>query len=114
MIPYAIAQGATEIPWAFAQTLLFSCIAYFMIHFDFTAGALPLVLSNFCRAPKVAHWRLISMPTVCARLKAACWCCSFVSCNPTLCSQWRFILLPWLTCGLAVQQNSSGLYFTNS
>lgn len=46
MIPYAIAQGATEIPWAFAQTLLFSCIAYFMIHFDFTAGALPLVLSN--------------------------------------------------------------------
>lgn len=38
VIPYAIAQGATEIPWALAQTLLFSCIAYFMIHFDFTAG----------------------------------------------------------------------------
>ena len=37
---YAIAQGATEIPWALAQTLLFSCIAYFMIHFDFTAGEL--------------------------------------------------------------------------
>ena len=62
MIPYAVAQGATEIPWALAQTLLFSCIAYFMIHFDFTAGALPLVLSSFCRAPKVAHWRPISMP----------------------------------------------------
>ncbi len=40
VIPYAIAQGATEIPWALAQTLLFSCIAYFMIHFDFTAGEL--------------------------------------------------------------------------
>ena len=40
VIPYAIAQGATEIPWALAQTLLFSCIAYFMIHFDFTAGKL--------------------------------------------------------------------------
>ncbi|CAK0753548.1 hypothetical protein CVIRNUC_002229 [Coccomyxa viridis] len=38
VIPYAIAQGATEIPWALAQTLLFSCIAYFMIHFDFTAA----------------------------------------------------------------------------
>ena len=62
MIPYAIAQGATEIPWALAQTLLFSCIAYFMIHFDFTAGGLPLVLSSSCRVPKVAYQRLISMP----------------------------------------------------
>ena len=41
VIPYATAMGATEIPWALAQTLLFSCIAYFMIHFDFTAGELP-------------------------------------------------------------------------
>ena len=40
VIPYATAMGATEIPWALAQTLLFSCIAYFMIHFDFTAGEL--------------------------------------------------------------------------
>ena len=40
MIPYAAAIGATEIPWALGQTLLFSCISYFMIHFDFTAGEL--------------------------------------------------------------------------
>lgn len=40
VIPYATAIGATEIPWALAQTLLFSCICYFMIHFDFTAGEL--------------------------------------------------------------------------
>ena len=40
VIPYAAAIGATEIPWALAQTLLFSCITYFMIHFDFTAGEL--------------------------------------------------------------------------
>lgn len=41
VIPYAIAQGATEIPWALAQTILFTCISYWMIHFDFTAGELP-------------------------------------------------------------------------
>lgn len=40
VIPYAIAQGATEIPWALAQTILFTCISYWMIHFDFTAGEL--------------------------------------------------------------------------
>ncbi len=40
VIPYATAIGATEIPWALGQTLLFSCISYFMIHFNFTAGEL--------------------------------------------------------------------------
>ena len=43
VIPYATAMGATEIPWALGQTLLFSCICYFMIHFDFTAGELLLL-----------------------------------------------------------------------
>ena len=53
VIPYAIAKGATEIPWALAQTLLFSCIAYFMIHFDFTAGE--LYLRQYFRAPCAAR-----------------------------------------------------------
>lgn len=47
VIPYAIAQGATEIPWALAQTILFTCISYWMIHFDFTAGELPVHILQF-------------------------------------------------------------------
>ncbi|CAL8462536.1 g2069 [Coccomyxa elongata] len=38
VIPYAIAQGAVEFPWALGQSIVYSCITYFMIHFEFTAA----------------------------------------------------------------------------
>lgn len=38
VLPYAVAQGAVEFPWALAQSIVYSCITYFMIHFEFTAG----------------------------------------------------------------------------
>jgi hypothetical protein len=41
VIPYAVAQGAVELPWALGQAIVYSCITYFMIHFEFTAGAHP-------------------------------------------------------------------------
>ncbi len=42
VIPYAIAQGAVEFPWALGQSIVYSCITYFMIHFEFTAGVAPI------------------------------------------------------------------------
>lgn len=47
VIPYAVAQGAVELPWALGQAIVYSCITYFMIHFEFTAGAhlAPVVIS---------------------------------------------------------------------
>ncbi|KAK9906410.1 hypothetical protein WJX75_001426 [Coccomyxa subellipsoidea] len=38
VIPYAVAQGAVELPWALGQAIVYSCITYFMIHFEFTAA----------------------------------------------------------------------------
>ena len=42
VLPYAIAQGAVEIPWALAQALVYSVITYFMIYFQMDAGERPL------------------------------------------------------------------------
>lgn len=42
VIPYAIAQGAVELPWALAQSVVYACITYFMIYFEINAGSLPL------------------------------------------------------------------------
>ncbi|KAG6540832.1 hypothetical protein Mapa_017810 [Marchantia paleacea] len=35
-VPYAVAQGAVEIPYIFIQTIIYSLITYSMIHFEWT------------------------------------------------------------------------------
>ena len=37
-IPYAIAQGAIELPYVLVQTLIYSAITYAMINFEWTAA----------------------------------------------------------------------------
>ena len=39
VLPYAIAQGAVELPFVLVQAVIFTCIAYFMIYFEISAGA---------------------------------------------------------------------------
>ena len=38
VLPYAVAQGAVELPWALGQALVYSCITYFMIYFEIDAA----------------------------------------------------------------------------
>jgi ABC-type multidrug transport system permease subunit len=38
VLPYAVAQGAVELPWALAQSIVYSCITYFMIYFELSAA----------------------------------------------------------------------------
>ncbi|KAI4305246.1 hypothetical protein L6164_028623 [Bauhinia variegata] len=44
-IPYAAAQGLVEIPYVFAQTIIFGVITYFMVNFELTAGKFFLYLA---------------------------------------------------------------------
>eukprot|EP00271_Cylindrocystis_brebissonii_P020903 TRINITY_DN71_c0_g6_i2.p1 TRINITY_DN71_c0_g6~~TRINITY_DN71_c0_g6_i2.p1 ORF type:complete len:224 (-),score=40.54 TRINITY_DN71_c0_g6_i2:845-1516(-) len=37
-LPYAIAQGAVELPYIFAQTVVYSLITYAMVQFEWTAA----------------------------------------------------------------------------
>ena len=43
VLPYAIAQGAVELPWALGQAIVYSVITYFMIYFEMNAGERPLL-----------------------------------------------------------------------
>jgi ABC-type multidrug transport system permease subunit len=38
VLPWVQAMEDVEIPWIMLQTMLFSVIAYFMVHFEFDAG----------------------------------------------------------------------------
>ena len=38
VLPYAVAQGAVELPWALGQAIVYSCITYFMIYFEMSAA----------------------------------------------------------------------------
>ena len=38
-LPFASAQCLIEVPYNLLQALIFSCISYFMLGFDHTAGA---------------------------------------------------------------------------
>ena len=38
-MPFALAQCCVEIPWNLLQSILFSCISYWMINFAHDAGA---------------------------------------------------------------------------
>ncbi|XP_073114830.1 ABC transporter G family member 51 [Elaeis guineensis] len=42
--PYAAAQGIVEIPYIFAQTVIFGCITYFMINYERSLGKFLLYL----------------------------------------------------------------------
>ena len=53
VLPYAIAQGAVELPWALAQALVYSLITYFMIYFQISAGERPLPLDHLKPAVSV-------------------------------------------------------------
>lgn len=37
VMPYAVAQGLVEVPFVIVQSVLYGCITYFMIQFEFTA-----------------------------------------------------------------------------
>lgn len=40
-LPFASAQCLIEVPYNLMQSLIFSCISYFMLGFDHTAGESP-------------------------------------------------------------------------
>lgn len=56
VIPYAVAQGAVEFPWALAQSIVYSVITYFMIQFEFSAGETPAL------HPHTLLWQPMSHP----------------------------------------------------
>ena len=41
VLPFAIAQSVVEIPWLLVQAVVYSCITYFMIWFQISAGEEP-------------------------------------------------------------------------
>ena len=44
MLPFAVAQSVVEIPWLLVQAIIYSCITYFMIWFQISAGEKPSMI----------------------------------------------------------------------